>query len=170
MNQKGGMMYRTKLERMDVSSMDELLDEIDDYEEESDESLHNTWYIGCAAIVDNDHLFINKIKPQTFFKFSYDDISLYFYMTSCVMLQENPAIDIVKLAVEDDIYYAIKKTYYIKIIQRTWKTLFQKRKAQELRIRKNIGGFLDDFQRKGRPIEYFGICGMLSHYSQEKLV
>jgi hypothetical protein len=144
--------------------IDSLLDEIDYYEEPYDvETENRKLYIGCASYINSHLLFINKLSCNTFYKYNNEELSIYFYLTSCYRIDKNPSVEIIETIIEDDVYYAVIKTYYIKIIQRTWKRIFKEKKEQEKQISKNLLGFLDNRQRKRHCIEYIGLYGMLSN-------
>ena len=140
---------------------DYLCDRIDDFEGEYIECLENIYYIGCTAIIRGELLFVNSIKPKTFFQFSYDEITTYFGLTSCIRLRNKPSIDIVVYKIVNDDYIAIIKTFWIKLIQRKWKKIMEKRKAQEMEIRKNILSFIQDSQMNGFSIHREGLMGMI---------
>jgi len=104
-------------------------------EEESEhyysEKENNHYYIGLPMDINEDYyLLANSVSPNSFLKYSYKQI-LYYLWSHCVIqidYPRNPRIEILKLNIHsDDTYYVIVKTFWIRIVQRRWKTIFKQR-------------------------------------------
>jgi hypothetical protein len=91
---------------------------------------NGTHYIGlCSYLPDRRlTLYANAIRPQTLFKYSHAHSLSYLQLYSIIKIH-NPSIDIMQLAILDDnTYTVIVKTHWLRIVQRTWKKVFQQRK------------------------------------------
>ena len=72
-------------------------------------------------------LFTAGVSSRTFFRFPFASIVHYLYCSSVVYLQR-PTIDIIQIYVDyQDRYIAIKKTFWLRLVQRRWKKIYQKR-------------------------------------------
>ena len=103
------------------------LDECDFLDTDKQNGRH---YIGlCSYLPDRRlTLYANAIRPQTLFKYSHAYSLSYLQLYSIIKIR-NPSIDIMQLAILDDnTYTVIVKTHWLRIIQRTWKKVFQQRK------------------------------------------
>lgn len=92
---------------------------------------NGTHYIGlCSYLPDRRlTLYANAIRPQTLFKYSHAYSLSYLQLYSIIKIR-NPVIDIMQLAIlADNTYTVIVKTHWLRIIQRTWKKVFQLRKT-----------------------------------------
>lgn len=88
-------------------------------------------YIGlCSYLPDRRlTLYANAIRPQTLFKYSHAYSLSYLQLYSIIKIR-NPVIDIMQLAIlADNTYTVIAKTHWLRIVQRTWKKVFQLRKT-----------------------------------------
>lgn len=150
---------------------DDLCDEIDEIEEnECDECVHNKYYIGSYFLMKDEEdkekhilLFAKKIKLETFYNFTNFEISTYIWMCSGLQFKKNPNLDIMQLMIESDgTYTAIMKTFWIKIIQRTWKKIMKQKKQNDAKIRRQIFSFANTFQTTTRIHAHKGLKGMLS--------
>ena len=93
---------------------------------------NGTHYIGlCNYLPDRRlTLYANAIRPQTLFKYSHAHSLSYLQLYSIIKIR-NPSIDIMQLAILDDnTYTVIVKTHWLRIVQRTWKKVFQQRKNE----------------------------------------
>lgn len=91
---------------------------------------NGTHYIGlCSYLPDRRlTLYANAIRPQTLFKYSHAHSLSYLQLYSIIKIR-NPSIDIMQLAIlADNTYTVIVKTHWLRIVQRTWKKVFQLRK------------------------------------------
>lgn len=104
------------------------LDERDFLDTDKQNGAH---YIGlCSYLPDRRlTLYANAIRPQTLFKYSHAHSLSYLQLYSIIKIR-NPVIDIMQLAIlADNTYTVIVKTHWLRIVQRTWKKVFQLRKT-----------------------------------------
>jgi len=72
-------------------------------------------------------LFTAGVSTRTFFRFPFASISHYLYCSSVVYIQQ-PTIDIIQIYVDHlDRYIAIKKTFWLRLVQRQWKKIYRER-------------------------------------------
>jgi hypothetical protein len=137
------------------------------YQETEEDEIDKKYLIGSCIYVNRiGYLLASCITPSTFFTQTYDLVTLYLKVSSVYYI-ETPSVDILQLCIEDDYYFAIKKTYWLRLVQRHWKNVFQKRKniirkrclPQNLQYR-SIYGFFP----KGLNV-LPGIKGLLSCYT-----
>ena len=170
----------TDMETDDLcDEIDEIEDDDDDNDNEYNECIDRKYYIGSYFLMKDEEdpedeekdenkenyilLFAKKIKLQTFYKFTNFEISTYIYMFSGLHFEKNPNIDIMQLIIEpDETYTAIIKTFWIKIIQRTWKKIMKQKKQNDAKIKRQIFSFSNKFQTTTRIHTYKGLKGMLS--------
>lgn len=130
---------------------------------------HNQHYIGICKLIRPEHYFLllNTVSPKIFFKHPFQSILTYLSEFSIIYVNQ-PKIDIMQLHVlPDDTYTIIKKTYWLRLIQRHWKNILLKRQniyKQRCRI-----ASLQYWQLHGRYHYGLnvlpGLYGMLSCYS-----
>jgi hypothetical protein len=118
------------------------------YEEETNflekEKINNNYYIGISAkYVRNEHfILVNSISAKSFLKYHQNTVIEYLkYFTGFYL--KNPRLHIMQLNIDtiDETYNVILKTYWIRLIQRTWKNIYKKRK-EVIENRKQIGSIL----------------------------
>jgi hypothetical protein len=133
----------------------------------------HTYYIGICKLINRDYyLMVNSISNSFFFKYSYE-LCLQYLKTYSIVHVPNSTIEIMKLEIKndcynvDDVYTIVKKTHWIRLIQRHWKKVMKQRKAMYLR-RGSIAS-LKHFETCGRyPANLNSIprlAGMLRCYS-----
>ena len=130
---------------------------------------HNKYYIGYYTLLDyqnNELIMVNKIHPKTFMKFNSTLISKYFYWYSGMAFSKKPSTDILQLQIDQyDSYTVIVKTFWIKIIQRTWKRVYAERK-KFIEYRRKLTTIRDYELGIRKPIErYLGLYGLLTVYN-----
>ena len=118
------------------------------YDEETNflekEKINNNYYIGIAAkYTRNEHfILVNSISAKSFLKYDQNTVIEYLkYYTGFYL--KNPRLHIMQLNIDiiDETYNVILKTYWIRLIQRTWKNIYKKRK-EVIENRKQIGSIL----------------------------
>ena len=128
--------------------------------------INKKYYIGLSEIKRNLLILANAITPETFFKYSYQDVLRYLYEYS-IFETTDPRIDILQLNIVNGTYCVVKKTYWIRIIQRHWKKNYKK-KCDMLLQRGSIFS-QNEFSINGKyPTKIRNlpsIYGMLSQYS-----
>jgi hypothetical protein len=88
------------------------------------------YYIGMQCYIEQRNLMLvaNTVSVSTFYKYSGKQISDYLYSYS-VIRPSCEAIDIIKLHIlPDDSYSVVLKTHWLRVVQRTWKKVYQERK------------------------------------------
>ena len=90
------------------------------------EKTDGSYYIGLAGYVENQRepILLSSISATAFMENEHDDILEYLtgYSTSRVA---NPALDIIKLCVDDrQTYNVVIKTHWLRLIQRKWKRVY----------------------------------------------
>jgi len=72
-------------------------------------------------------LFTAGVSSRTFFRFPFAAIVHYLYCSSVVYLHST-TIDIIQIYVDhQDRYIAIKKTFWLRLVQRRWKKIYRER-------------------------------------------
>ena len=95
------------------------------------EKLDGQYYVGLCRYFPTHQLLLyaNAIRPSTFFKHSYSHSLSYLQLYSVFRVYK-PNVDIMQLCVlTDSTYTVVVKTHWLRLIQRTWKSVFQVRKA-----------------------------------------
>jgi hypothetical protein len=151
----------------DIINHVEWMDEINPIQ-----MIHGNYYIGCYEYMKYNNstlLLVNKIHRNTFMKFDGISLSKYFFWYSGVALPKRPPIDILQLHITyDDTYTVVVKTFWIKIIQRTWKRVFKERQ-EYINCRKRLSIMRDYEIGNTLPISFPTMHGMLFHNSLNKL-
>jgi hypothetical protein len=102
----------------------------------------NTYYIGTYEVVYYNNIYEPildiAVSRNAFFKFSFDLVLQYLHLYNSGMYVNNSqSLEIIKLYIQDNVYIAIIKTFWIKIIQRTWKRIMKER-YRILQVRKRL--------------------------------
>lgn len=127
------------------------------------------YYIGISKLIKPYHyyLLLNSISSTLFFKYPYETVLNYLSDYSIIHVYQ-PKIDILKMSIVNNTYTVIKKTYWIRLIQRHWRKVLQNR-MNILMNRCKIPS-LRTFEITGRyPIglnNLPGVYGMLSMYKK----
>lgn len=106
----------------------------DEYDFQDDDKEHLKYYIGLCLEDDEGDLFLGtSISVQTLFKFDFIYIEQYLdYNNSPVH------IDIMQLHISEDLTYnVVLKTFWLKIVQRTWRKIFKQRQ-KIIQMRKSV--------------------------------
>ena len=150
--------------------------EVEEFEEEYIDCINNNYYIGSHYLmkdnVNNDIiLFSKKVNVPTFYAFSNYEISTYVYFCSGLQYSKKPTIEIMQLKIDEDgMYTAIIKTFWIKIIQRTWKKVMAQKKQYISNIKKNILSIFNTFQLTNQMPKPLGLRGLLSPYNVKSIM
>lgn len=130
-------------------SMD-VIEEVDeihnmDYQHLYSEKENKKYYIGicCEMTVNHSlhlptesiYLMVNSISSTTYFNWSHESSLRYLYYYGMTPMH-NPKVDIMQLHILDDgTYSVIIKTFWLKLIQRKWKKIYQiRRRVLENRL------------------------------------
>jgi len=159
------------------SSSDDMDDSVDEIYENDDEfdKIHSHYYIGiCKLIrtptnVDNHFLLLNAISAKMFAKYSYSTILQYLTEYSIIRTYQ-PTIEIMQLLISgvDQTYTIVKKTHWLRLVQRHWKKTMLQR--ADIHKRRCSLSSIKNFEVKGRYPDGLnvlpGLCGMMSAYSR----
>jgi hypothetical protein len=131
----------------------------DEYDIQNDDKQHLKYYIGvCMEDDDGSLLLGTSISLQTFFRYDIEYIERYLDYDNAPN-----EIVIMQLHISNELVYnVVLKTFWLKIVQRTWKRIFNQRQ-KIIQIRKSV--YVQEYFRlNGRyPIqafylpEYYGI-------------
>ena len=119
---------------------------------------------------NNYWLFASTININTFYQFPFDDVQTYLNNYRVIGPQNTMLVpEIMKMKFVDSeyncpIYTIIKKTFWLKLIQRTWKKIYKKKKDM---IQKNMIHLLRK-REIGEKISLPGIQGMLYYLKVDK--
>jgi hypothetical protein len=134
------------------------------------EKRHHQYLIGMSSYTNNDlgYLLASSVSPKTFFKYPVSRIIQYLCQSSIMYIQK-PTIDIIQLNIRNNMYYTtVQKTYWIRLVQRHWKKVFQEKKMKMMK-RRTIGS-LRHYERYGYfPVECRvipSLRGMLACYAK----
>ena len=124
----------------------EYIDDIIDAEEEFDETdkIHNHYYIGTGVKGKTQYIMMSSVSVSSFFDFSYENVVRYL----CLPFEPTHQVNILHLQIQNGIYFVILKTFWIRIIQRTWRRIFKKR-CEIITGRRNLKS-IQYMQMKGR--------------------
>lgn len=154
----------------DVSD-DEELDEIynDDLEFISKDKEDKKYYIGiCALTTERIILLINSVSAKIYFKHKYDAILKYLIEYSISYISDTK-IHIMQLHIDPiGVYNVVIKTHWIRLIQRTWRSVLKERK-RVIQIRSKVSSIMN-YQICGKhppgATYYPTLRGMLSIYDK----
>jgi hypothetical protein len=150
----------------DSDEIDEIYDM--DSEHNDNEKENYKYYIGIAKLIRpyGYYLLTNSISSNMFFLYPFETIRNYL-MEYSIIETYNPKVDILKLQMIDNIYTVIKKTVWIRLIQRHWRKVLSDR--MKIRIRRGQIYSQRHFEMTGKyPSELSrlpGLYGMLSRYN-----
>lgn len=141
----------------------------DDYEQEFN---NHTCYLGiCAYDKDIDGwLMASTVKNSTLFKYPYESILDYLNNYSVIGQSQPVPIDIMYLSFQGTEpfheFNVIKKTFWLRLIQRTWKKIYQKRK--QLLTFRNMIDYIRQRELGIKQPSIPTLYGMLSYLKDNK--
>ena len=118
----------------DLDVIERTIDNIErlDQNFQDTEKIHGQYYIGGIYLARKRRQFLltSAISPRTFYRYDAHILSIYLYETSIVETQRYPRLQIMQLDItpEGD-YCCILKTFWLRLIQRTWKRVFAQKMA-----------------------------------------
>ena len=154
----------------DSESESDEIDEIYDMDSEhnDNEKENYKYYIGIAKLIRpyGYYLLTNSISSKMFFLYPFETIRNYL-MEYSIIETYNPKVDILKLQMIDNVYTVIKKTVWIRLIQRHWrKVLSDRMKIILLRGQIQSQRCFEMTGRYPSGLRVFpGLYGMLSCYN-----
>ena len=101
-------------------------------DEEDDDSYLSGQYLLGISFYDSDYnyyLLAATIKPRTYFSYQFDSIVDYLNNYS-ILFQDRLALpEILQLHIDDNsVYQVIVKTFWLRLVQRTWKNVVKRRR------------------------------------------
>ena len=96
------------------------------------DKIDRNYYIGSYEFIKNKSgspqlLLGTVVSNKIFFKFPYSHIQKYVELYN-IHYKYNKRVDIMKLYIVDEQYIVVLKTFWIRIIQRNWKRVYNQRK------------------------------------------
>ena len=155
-----------------TNTFEQIFEEDTDFLEK--EKIDNHYYIGIATkpIYQHEFLLANSVSAAVFLKYDQKTIIEYLkYYTSFYL--NNPRLHILQLTIEpvNQMYNVIIKTYWMRIVQRTWKNIYKQR-MYVISSRKQISSLIySKLYGNYRTSENYlpSIHGMLSKYNNKLL-
>jgi len=150
----------------DVGIVDDIDDPLIDEPKE-----HNRYYLGSCKLIrpDNYYLMLCAVSNRIFLQYPASVVSRYMESASLIYVHR-PTIDIMKLEfLPNQMCTVVKKTFWIRLIQRRWRSVLRDRMCLLLRR----GSIMSQraFEMTGRwPIGLNvlpGLNGMLRAYSNK---
>ena len=87
------------------------------------------YYIGlCRQLYNNDHyLLTSAITPSLFLRSTYLN-ALHYLIYNSIIVMNQPIVEIMKLYIyKNNTYTVVKKTFWLRLIQRRWKKIIKAR-------------------------------------------
>ena len=157
----------------ELEMYDQIYDEEHNYDDDYEEEFNNnTYYLGiCAYDKDIDGwLLASTVKNKTLFNYPYDSIVDYLNNYSVIEKNKNAPTEIMYLSFQGDdpfhVFTVIKKTFWLKLIQRTWKKTYQKRKQMFKFC--NIVDYIHQRELGFKQPQIPTLYGMLSYLKDNK--
>jgi len=147
---------------------DDILDEEDfKYEERQ----NGNYYIGLPYYdkVFEELLLASSVRSDTFFSHSIENVTHYLKNYSVVRTDQRDVPEIMQLTIHPttEAYNIVLKTHWIRLVQRTWKNVMQKRKTVLRQWYQP--SFLHQRERQVRNREVLpGLRGMMSYLKVNK--
>jgi hypothetical protein len=91
------------------------------------EKSHGNYYIGIAKVIRREVLMSNSMSLPTFYKYDISTLTDYLRLHSDFPYNTTPRIHLIQLCIENGFYKAVIKTFWLRIIQRTWKRIYKEK-------------------------------------------
>jgi len=161
--------YDSDNDSVDFDDFDQI------YQEDSyhvyNERQHDHYYIGLAKRISyNSIIMVNSVSPMIFFKFPFLKIRDYLAKYSIILIKK-AKVHIMKLCIlSDETYSVIIKTFWLSIVQRHWKKVFQMRKKIISMRKQPMNLQFKEIHGKYRSgLNYIpSLYGMLACYSMKR--
>lgn len=99
------------------------------------------YYLSAVMKVQNELVLDYRVDPRIFFQYSYTDV-LEYAKTSNSEPYVSDDLHIVQVVFKDELYTAVIKTYWLKVVQKTWKRFLHSKKTWLANVKKNILSYL----------------------------
>lgn len=157
--------YDTDYDSDDEIFHSQILENEFSYEEREKET--GKYYIGISYLNKKEsiYLFNSSISALSFLAYKYALTQSYLYNTASYYVRSRTPIEILQLHIhEDGVYEVLIKTFWIRIVQRRWRKIYNIR-LHILKLRSDPRN-QEYFRRHGRYMEgsrvFPGLNGMLS--------
>jgi hypothetical protein len=108
-------------------SDDEIYDDDCEFLDADKEDKH--YYIGLSG----QAILLSSVSPRAFFKHNTSDVLQYlvdYSATDVRRVNKNPKVQILQLHLVDNLVYTVvDKTYWLKLVQRSWKRVYAQRQT-----------------------------------------
>jgi len=103
------------------------------------EKVNGGYYLGQYVYIPygRELLMANSVSPTIFFNYPYKIVLDYLRYYNFLLYKSDMKLHILQVCIQNNTYYVVVKTFWIKIIQRRWRTIYRKRKSiiqQRMRI------------------------------------
>lgn len=100
-------------------------------EDFADQDRYNGQYILGMSCSQSNRLFTDLftagVSTATFFRFPFASVLYYLYCSSVIYVHR-PNIDIIQIYIDQrERYIAVKKTFWLRLVQRCWKKVYRER-------------------------------------------
>ena len=141
----------------------------DDKEHLDSDKTDGHYYVGIYKHITSSGnlMYVNSVSGGTFTKYSLENIREYLHYYS-IMLRRCSDVEIMQLYIRKEVYYVVVKTFWLRIIQRTWKKKIQQyRERQQKKLLPQNIRYREIHGKYPNELNYLPkISGMLAHYKQ----
>lgn len=151
----------TEVDSLTYSSSDES-DDYEDYDEQDDyllnriyvhemnfldsDKINFKYYIGIPSLIQGEFILNTVVSPKSFHQFPFRNVISYLKEYSIFHSSHNIhstyTLEIMQLSVVNNQYRVILKTFWIRLIQRIWKRIYQeKQKLIKKRMHPNAQSY-----------------------------
>jgi hypothetical protein len=166
------MLYDSTSER---SVQDDIYDRSQELDEEQ-ECTNNMYCLGTVFSIspdtNHDLLLEARVHTEIFLDYPYLDVEKYAILNALPSMYFTKRIELLKLRIVDNTYYVLIKTFWIRIIQRTWKRVFKERQEWLNKFKRTPVKNIFQIQRTGNYEKcptYYG-CLFVKRHQIEELV
>jgi hypothetical protein len=117
-------------DRIDEYEDDDWEDEIywDDQEFVDSDKQDGQYVLGITYYINGYDIYFSGISAKSFYKFPFQTVINYLYDYSIIRI-EKPVVDIIQIRIlQDGRYITIRKTYWLRVVQKCWRKYCRERK------------------------------------------
>jgi hypothetical protein len=123
-NESEDSFYSENIQEYDLDITDQIYYADQHFLDEP--KIHGHYYLGTInEVYGLQSLLDISVSPYTFFQFTYPDIVRYLRFYSIHWRPIKPAVDILQLHILNHEYQVIRKTYWLRLVQRHWRKIYQ---------------------------------------------
>lgn len=144
-----------------------LLDE--EYSDDYHPCVNTNYYLGSYKYFSElgELVLMSQISKRIFYTGNYYSLRNFIYWYSGTIITD-PNIQILQVFIKDHCATAVLKTYWIRLIQRTWKKIFRERQ-QYILFRKQLKYmYFHQLRSPSLSAKQFELRGMLSFLQKSK--